>query len=67
MSGQMAVVLPVTIKSDINSASWWAQWAGSKQTGQHLTLGSASQELGDLGGFPNFSKPCLAKGDSSQG
>ena len=63
----MAVILPVEIKSDMNLASWWAQWAGSKQTGQHVTPGSASLELGDLGGFPNFSEHCFAKGNSSQG
>ena len=51
----------------MNLASWWAQWAGSKQTGQHVTPGSASLELGDLGGFPNFSEHCFAKWNSSQG
>ena len=58
------MILPVEIKSDMNLASWWAQWAGSKQTGQHVTPGSASLELGDLGGFPNFSAVPLACGGS---
>ena len=63
----MAVVLPVTIECDMNLASWWAQWAGSKQTGQHVTTGSASLELGDLGGFPNFSECYFAKGSFAKG
>lgn len=57
----------VTIKSYMNSASRLTQRARSKQTGQHLTLRSVSEELGTLGRFPNSSEPCFAQGGSSQG